>query len=273
MSDVHVPGLLERPTDVFERRVAAAEGGVAAVAVASIQAAQTLAILNVAEAGDNIVASRSVSAGTSSLFAHTLPRLGIRTGFVDLHDLKAVAGAIDDRTRAIHFETTGEPTRDVSAIRALAQLAHDFNLPLVVDNTIAPEVVKPIEHGADIVLHSASRWLGHHGTGFGGVIVDSGRFDWGGTARFRRLYTEPEPAYHGISFAGAFGNVHGANIAFTVRLRVLLLRDMGAALSPFNACLLHYGVKTVPDLERALAASCAAGGTPPAASWYREHAA
>ena len=233
-------------TDVFEKRIAALEGGVAAVAVASGQAAQTLAILNLAESGDNIVASQSLYGGAISLFTHTLPRLGIRTRFVDVHDHKAIAAAIDDRTRAIYVETVGNPALDIPDLRALATLAHAFQLPLVVDNTFAPVLTRPIEHGADIVLHSATKWIGGHGTSIGGVVVDGGQFDWGTTSRFRRFYQEPEPAYNGIRFADAFGNVNGKNIAFAVRLRVLLLRDIGAALSPFNAFLFLQGLETLP---------------------------
>jgi O-acetylhomoserine (thiol)-lyase len=238
--------IMNPTTDVFEKRIAALEGGVAAVGVASGQAAQTLAILNLAEAGDNIVASQSLYGGTVSLFSNTLPRLGIRTKFVNIHDLKAVAAAIDDNTRALYVETVGNPALDVPDLEALARLAHEFNLPLVVDNTFAPVLVKPLEHGADIVLHSATKWIGGHGTSIGGVIVDGGKFDWGGTARFRRFYSDPEPAYHGLRFAEAFGNVGGANIAFAIRLRVLLLRDIGAALSPFNSFLFLQGLETLP---------------------------
>ena len=238
---------INNPTvDVFEQRIAALEGGVAAVAVASGQAAQTLAILNLAEAGDNIVASQSLYGGTVALFSHTLPRLGIRAKFVNIHDHRAVAAAIDNNTRAIYVETVGNPALDVPDLDALAALAHDFNLPLVVDNTFAPVLARPIDHGADIVLHSATKWIGGHGTSIGGVIVDAGRFDWGATARFRRFFSEPEPAYHGLRFAEAFGNVNGANIAFAVRLRVLLLRDIGASLSPFNAFLFLQGLETLP---------------------------
>ncbi len=233
-------------TDVFEQRIAALEGGVAAVGVASGQAAQTLAILNLAEAGQNIVASQSLYGGTIALFTHTLPRLGIRTKFVDVHDLKAVAAAIDENTRAVYVETVGNPALDVPDLDALARLAHEFNLPLVVDNTFAPLLSKPIAHGADVVLHSATKWIGGHGTSIGGVIVDAGRFDWGATARFRKFYAEPEPAYHGLRFSEAFGNVGGANIAFAVRLRVLLLRDIGASLSPFNSFLFLQGLETLP---------------------------
>lgn len=238
---------ITNPTvDVFERRIAALEGGVAAVGVASGQSALTLTLLNLAESGNNIVASHSLYGGSIALLTHTLPRLGIQTRFVDIHDHRAVAAAIDDNTRAVYVETVGNPALDVPDIAALAKLAHEFNLPLVVDNTFAPVLTRPIEHGADIVLHSATKWIGGHGTSIGGVIVDSGRFDWGATARFQRFFVDPEPAYHGLCFAEAFGNVDGANIAFAARLRVLLLRDIGAALSPFNAFLFLQGLETLP---------------------------
>lgn len=238
---------LTNPTvDVFERRIAALEGGVAAVAVASGQAAQTLTILNLAEAGDNIVASQTLYGGTVALFAHTLPRLGIRTRFLDIHDLRAVAAAIDANTKALYVETIGNPSLDVPDLQALARLAHEFNLPLVVDNTFAPLLSRPLAHGADIVVHSATKWIGGHGTAIGGVIVDGGRFDWGATARFRKFYVEPEAAYHGLRFADAFGNIDGANIAFAARLRVLLLRDIGATLSPFHAFFFLQGLETLP---------------------------
>ncbi len=233
-------------TDIFEQRIAALEGGVAAVAVASGQAAQTLALFNLAEAGDNIVASKSLYGGTVSLLTHTLPRLGIRTRFVDIHDHKAVAALIDENTKAVYVETVGNPALDVPDLEALAKLVHEYNVPLIVDNTFAPIIARPIDHGADIVLHSATKWIGGHGTSIGGVIIDSGKFDWAATARFRRFFTDPEPAYHGLRFADAFGNVNGANIAFAVRLRVLLLRDIGAALSPFNAFLFLQGLETLP---------------------------
>ncbi len=250
---------ITNPTvDVFERRIAALEGGVAAVAVASGQAAQTLALLNLAEAGDNIVASQSLYGGSIALLSHTLPRLGIRTRFVDIHDHRAVAAAIDHNTRAVYVETVGNPALDVPDLEALARLAHDFNLPLVVDNTFAPVLARPIDHGADVVVHSATKWIGGHGTSIGGVIVDAGRFNWGATARFRRFYSEPEPAYHGLRFADAFGNVDGANIAYAVRLRVLLLRDIGASLSPFNAFLFLQGLETLPLRIRAHSANALA---------------
>lgn len=238
---------ISNPTvDVFERRIAALEGGVAAVGVASGQSALVLTLLNLAESGNNIVASQSLYGGSIALLTHTLPRLGIQTRFVNIHDHRAVAAAIDGNTRAVYVETVGNPALDVPDLAGLAKLAHEFNLPLVVDNTFAPVLTRPIDHGADIVLHSATKWIGGHGTSIGGVIVDSGRFDWASTARFQRFYVDPEPAYHGLRFAEAFGNIDGANIAFAARLRVLLLRDIGAALSPFNAFLFLQGLETLP---------------------------
>jgi O-acetylhomoserine (thiol)-lyase len=194
--------IMNPTNDVFEQRIAALEGGVAAVATSSGQAAQTLALLNLAEAGNNIVASRSLYGGSVALLAHTLPRLGIKTRFVDIHDHRAVAAAIDANTRAIYVETIGNPALDVPDLQALARLAHDHNLPLVVDNTFAtPVLCQPISHGADIVVHSATKWIGGHGTSIGGVVIDGGRFDWSATARFKRFYQDPEPAYHGLRFA------------------------------------------------------------------------
>ncbi len=239
--------IMNPTNDVFEKRVAALEGGVAAVATASGQAAQTLAILNLAQAGDNIVASTALYGGTVALFAHTLPRLGIRTKFVDIHNLDAVRAAIDGRTRAVYVETIGNPRLDVPDFRALADVAHANGLPLVVDNTFAtPILCRPIAHGADIVVHSATKWIGGHGTAIGGVVVDGGTFDWGHAWRFRAFYQEPDPAYHGLTFGQAFSNVDGANIAFAIRLRVALLRDIGAALSPFHGFLFLQGLETLP---------------------------
>ena len=239
--------IMNPTTDVFEKRIAALEGGVAAVATASGQAALTLAILNLAQAGDNIVASRTLYGGTVALLGHTLPRLGITTQFVDIHDHAAVAAAIDDRTRAVFVETIGNPALDVPDLAALAELAHAHGLPLVVDNTFAtPILAQPLAHGADIVVHSATKWIGGHGTSIGGVVVDGGRFDWANAPRFRALYAEPEPAYHGLVFGTAFANIDGANIAYAIRLRTVLLRDIGAALSPFNAFLFLQGLETLP---------------------------
>ena len=243
--------IMNPTTDVFERRIAALEGGVAAVATASGQAAQTLAILNLAQAGDEIVASTSLYGGTYALLAHTLPRLGITTVFVDpARGPQAFANAITPRTRAIYVETIGNPKLDVPDFRALADVAHAAGLPLVVDNTFGtPILCRPIEHGADIVLHSATKWIGGHGTAIGGVVVDGGTFDWRRAPRFASLYATPEAAYHGLVFGDAFGAVDlgngPVNAAFALRLRVLLLRDIGAALSPFNAFLLLQGVETL----------------------------
>jgi O-acetylhomoserine (thiol)-lyase len=219
---------------------------VAAVATASGQAAQTLAILNLAQAGDSIIASNALYGGTVALFAHTLPRLGITVRFVDIHDLDAVRGAVDATTRAVYVETLGNPKLDVPDFRALADLAHAEGLPLVVDNTFAtPILSRPIEHGADIVLHSATKWIGGHGTSIGGIVVDGGTFDWGNAPRFKALYQDPDAAYHGLKFAESFGALGGANIAYAIRLRVTLLRDIGAALSPFNAFLFLQGLETL----------------------------
>ena len=233
--------LMNPTTDVFERRIAELEGGVAAVATASGQAAQTLALLNLAQAGDTIVSSSALYGGTFTLFQHTLPRLGVRTRFVDANDARQVERAIDATTRAVYVETIGNPKLDVPDFRALADVAHAAGVPVVVDNTFAtPLLCRPIEHGADVVVHSATKWIGGHGTAIGGVVVDGGTFDWGSNPRFASFYRDPEPAYHGLSFAEAFGAA-----AFAVRLRVVLLRDVGASLSPFNSFLFLQGLETL----------------------------
>ncbi len=233
--------IMNPTNDVFERRLAALEGGVAAVATSSGQAAQTLAILNLAQAGDSLVSSSALYGGTFTLFQHTLPRLGIRTKFVDANDPRKVAAAIDDTTRAVYVETIGNPNLDVPDFTALAKVAHDAGVPLVVDNTFAtPLLCRPIEHGADVVLHSATKWIGGHGTAIGGAVVDGGKFDWGTNPRFKTFYKDAEPAYHGISFAEAFGAA-----AFAIRLRVVLLRDLGASLSPFNSFLFLQGLESL----------------------------
>ncbi|MHB1096581.1 MAG: O-acetylhomoserine aminocarboxypropyltransferase/cysteine synthase family protein [Gemmatimonadaceae bacterium] len=238
--------IMNPTNDVFEKRVAALEGGVAAVATASGQAAQTLALLNLAQAGENIVASKALYGGTVALLAHTLPRLGITTKFVDIHNFDEVRAAINDNTRAIYVETLGNPRLDVPDFRALADIAHANGLPLVVDNTFAtPILCRPIEHGADIVLHSATKWIGGHGTSIGGIVVDGGTFDWGSAPRFKAFYQDPDAAYHGLKFAEVFGNLGGANVAYAIRLRVTLLRDIGAALSPFSSFLFLQGLETL----------------------------
>ncbi len=229
------------PTNaVFEERVAALEGGVAALAVASGQAAETLTILNLARAGDNIVSSASLYGGTYNLFQWTLPKLGITTRFVDGSSPANFAPAIDANTKAIYLETIGNPRLDVPDFAAIADVAHAHGIPLIVDNTFAPLLVKPIEHGADIVIHSATKWIGGHGTSIGGVVVDGGTFDWKGSGRFPD-FVEPDPSYHGVSYVDAVGH-----LAFIVKLRVQGLRDLGPALSPFNAFLFLQGLETLP---------------------------
>jgi O-acetylhomoserine (thiol)-lyase len=233
--------IMNPTTDAFERRIADLEGGVAAVAVASGQAAQMLAFLNLAQAGDSIVASSSLYGGTFAQLKYTFARLGIKTHFVDGNDPQAFAAAIDDSTRAVYFETIGNPKLDVVDFRAVANIAHERGVPVVVDNTFGtPFLCRPFEHGADIVVHSATKWIGGHGSSIGGVVVDGGTFDWASAERFRGYYVEPEPAYHGLCFAPTFGN-----IAFAIRLRVLLLRDLGPALSPFNAFFFLQGLETL----------------------------
>jgi O-acetylhomoserine (thiol)-lyase len=227
-------------TDVFERRVAALEDGAAALATASGQAAQLIAIATLAEAGDTIVSSSSLYGGTYNQLKVSLPRLGIATRFVPVADLDAWAAAIDARTKALYVETIGNPSFDVPDLAALAALAHDHRIPLVVDNTFGccGYLCRPIEHGADIVVASATKWIGGHGTSIGGVIVDAGRFDWS-SGRFP-AFTEPSPGYHGLRFTEAFGE-----LAFIVRARVEGLRDLGPCLSPFNAFLLLQGLETL----------------------------
>ena len=233
--------IMNPTTDVFEKRIADLEGGVAAVATSSGQAAETLTILNLAKAGDSIVSSSTLYGGTHALFTHTLPRLGITTRFVDIHDTAAVAAAVDDTTRAVYVETVGNPELDVPDFAALARVAHGAGVPLVVDNTFAtPFLCRPLEHGADIVIHSATKWIGGHGTAIGGVVVDGGRFDFGKAPRFRTYFADPEPAYHGLRFSELFGN-----LAFAVRLRVVLLRDLGPCVSPFNSFLFLQGLETL----------------------------
>jgi len=233
--------IMNPTNDAFERRIAALEGGVAAIATSSGQAAQTLALLNLAQAGDSIVASSALYGGTFTLLKYTLGRLGITTRFVDGNDPEAVAAAIDETTKAVYFETIGNPKLEVPDLRRIADVAHAAGVPLVVDNTFAtPFLSRPIEHGADIVVHSATKWIGGHGTSIGGVVVDSGNFDWSASERFRGFYVDPEPAYHGLSFATTFGN-----LAFAIRLRVVLLRDIGAAASPFNTFLFLQGLETL----------------------------
>ncbi len=232
--------IMNPTTGVFEERIAALEGGVGAVGLASGQAAETLAVLNLARAGDNIISSTSLYGGTYNLFAYTLPRLGIATRFVDGSDPANFARVIDERTRALYVETIGNPRLDVPDLAAIADVAHAHGIPLIVDNTFAPLLATPIEHGADIVVHSATKWIGGHGTAIGGIVVDAGRFDWAASGRFPEL-VEPDPSYHGVRYAEAFGP-----LAYILKLRVQLLRDLGPALSPFNAFLFLQGLETLP---------------------------
>jgi O-acetylhomoserine (thiol)-lyase len=233
--------IMNPTTGVLEERVAALEGGVGALGLASGQAAETLTILNLARAGQNIVSSSSLYGGTYNLFHYTLPKLGISVKFVDCSDLGAWAAAIDDDTRALYLETIGNPRLDVADIKGIANVAHAAGIPLVVDNTCAPLIAKPIELGADIVVHSATKWIGGHGTVIGGVVVDSGKFDWAASPRFWEDFVAPDPSYHGVSYTDAFGP-----LAFILKLRVQGLRDLGSALSPFNAFLLLQGLETLP---------------------------
>lgn len=226
--------------DVFEKRIAALEGGVAALAVSSGAAAITYTFQNLAQQGDHIVSQKTIYGGTYNLLAHTLPQYGITTTFVDIHNLDEVKNAIKDNTKAIFIETLGNPNSDIADIEALAEIAHDNKIPLVIDSTFAtPFVIRPIEYGADIVIHSATKFIGGHGTALGGVIVDSGKFDWEASGKFASL-VDPNPSYHGISFTKAVGAA-----AFVTKIRAILLRDTGATLSPFNAFLLLQGLETL----------------------------
>jgi O-acetylhomoserine (thiol)-lyase len=236
--------IMNPTSDVLEKRIAELEGGIAALAVASGQAAETLTVLNLARAGDNLVSSQTLYGGTYNLFAYTLPKWGITTRFVDIHDLDQVRAAIDAGTRLLFVETIGNPRLDVPDFEALAEIAHEAGVPLVVDNTFgAATLSRPIEYGADIVIHSATKWIGGHGTAIGGVVVDAGKFDWTSAAartRFPEL-SSPDPSYHGLVYTDAFGPA-----AFIIKLRVQLLRDLGPALSPFNSFLFLQGLETLP---------------------------
>ena len=237
----NIYGRLTNPTqDIFEQRIAALEGGVAALAVASGAAAVTYTIQNLAQSGEHIVAANNIYGGTYNLLAHTLPEYGITTTFVEPSDINNFAQAIQENTKALYIETLGNPHSEVSDIEAIAKLAHENKIPLVVDRTFAtPFLVRPIEYGADIVVHSATKFIGGHGTAIGGVIVDSGKFDWEASGKFPSL-TEPNPSYHGVSFTKAAGPA-----AFVTKIRAILLRDMGATLSPFHAFLFLQGLETL----------------------------
>lgn len=237
----NIYGRLTNPTeDVFEKRIAALEGGVAALAVASGAAAVTYTVLNLAQNGDNIVSAKNIYGGSFNLFEHTLPQYGIQTTFVDIFNEKEVENAINEKTKALYIETLGNPNSDVVDIESVARIAHRHKIPLVVDNTFAtPYLIRPIEYGADIVVHSATKFIGGHGTSIGGVIVDGGKFDWEASGKFDSL-TKPNPSYHGISFTKACGPA-----AFVTKVRAILLRDTGATVSPFNAFLFLQGLETL----------------------------
>lgn len=237
----NIYGRLTNPTeDVFEKRIAALEGGVAALAVASGAAAVTYTILNLAQNGDNIVSAKNIYGGSFNLFEHTLPQYGIDTNFVDIFNEEQVESAINEKTKALYIETLGNPNSDVVDIESVAKIAHKHKIPLVVDNTFAtPYLIRPIEYGADIVVHSATKFIGGHGTSIGGVIVDGGNFDWEASGKFDSL-TKPNPSYHGISFTQACGAA-----AFVTKVRAILLRDTGATVSPFNAFLFLQGLETL----------------------------
>lgn len=237
----NIYGRLTNPTeDVFEQRIAALEGGVAALAVASGAAAITYTFENLAQAGDHIVSAKNIYGGTYNLLAHTLPQYGVTTTFVDPFNYDEIESAIKDNTKAVFIETLGNPNSDVVDIEKIAGIAHAHKIPLVIDNTFAtPYLVRPIEYGADIVVHSATKFIGGHGTTIGGVIVDSGKFDWEASGKFPSL-TEPNPSYHGISFTKAVGAA-----AFVTKIRAILLRDTGATLSPFHAFFFLQGLETL----------------------------
>ena len=237
----NIYGCLTNSTQgVLEERVAALEGGVAALALSSGASAVTYSILALAGAGDHIVAQNTIYGGSYNLLDHTLPAYGIQTDFVNIHDLAAVKAAIKDNTKALFIETLGNPNSDIPDIDALAEIAHAHKIPLVIDNTFGtPYMIRPIEHGADIIVHSATKFIGGHGTTLGGIIVDSGRFDWNASGKYPQL-TEPNPSYHGVSFTGAVGAA-----AYVTYIRAILLRDTGSAISPFNAWLLLQGLETL----------------------------
>ncbi|MEI0738928.1 homocysteine synthase [Paenibacillus sp. JTLBN-2024] len=232
--------LMNPTTDVFEQRVAALEGGVGALATSSGQAAITFSVLNIAGAGDEIVSSSTLYGGTYNLFSTTLAKLGIKVHFVDASNPENFRAAITDKTKALYAESIGNPKGDVLDIEAVAQIAHDNGIPLIIDNTFpSPYLLRPIEHGADVVVHSATKFIGGHGTSIGGVIVDGGKLDWAQSGKFPGL-TEPDPSYHGVVYTQAVGP-----LAYIIKARVQLLRDMGATISPFNSWMLLQGLETL----------------------------
>ena len=232
--------IMNPTVDVLEKRVAALEGGAAALALASGQAAETLAIQTLAKAGDEIVSTTSLYGGTYNLFHHTMPRMGITVKFADAADYDGIKKAITPKTRAVYSESVGNPKLDILDIGKLADIAHAAGLPLIIDNTTpSPALCRPLSHGADIVVHSLTKFIGGHGTSIGGIIVDGGKFDWKASGRFAE-FSDPDPTYHGVSYTGAFGN-----LAYILKARVQGLRDTGACLSPFNAFLILLGVETL----------------------------
>jgi O-acetylhomoserine (thiol)-lyase len=237
--------IMNPTTDVFEQRVAQLEGGTGALAMASGQAAETLALLNIARAGDEILSSASLYGGTYNLFHYTFPKMGIEVKFVDPRDPESFRKALTKKTKAVFAETVGNPKLDTLDVAAVSKIAHDAGIPLVVDNTMpTPFLMRPFDHGADIVIHSATKFIGGHGTSIGGIVVDSGKFDWG-NGNFPE-FTEPDPSYHGLKYWEVFGNFPGlGNVAFIIKLRVQLLRDLGPALSPFNAFQFLLGLETL----------------------------
>jgi O-acetylhomoserine (thiol)-lyase len=241
--------IMNPTTDVLEQRIAAIEGGTGALALSSGQSATTLALLNITQVGDEIVSANNLYGGTYQLFHYTLPKLGRTVKFVDSQKPEAFRKAITAKTRAVFAETIGNPKLDVPDFEALAKIAHEAGVPLVVDNTVGIGLVRPIDYGADIIVASATKYIGGHGTSIGGVIVDSGKFKWD-NGKFPE-FTKPDPSYHGLKFWDVFGNFPGlGNVAFIIKARVQLLRDIGACLSPFNAFLLLQGLETLPLRQR-----------------------
>jgi len=233
--------LMNPTTDVFEKRIAALDGGVGALATASGQSAITIALLNIAQAGDEIISADNLYGGTYTLFHYTFKRLGIKVNFVPSNDLKAFEKAITPKTKAIYAESIGNPKLNVTDIEELSKIAHENGIPLIIDNTVSPYLLRPIEHGADIVVYSATKFIGGHGTSIGGVIVDSGKFDW--TKGKFPLIADPDPSYHGVNFVEALKPL--GNIAYIIKARVTLLRDLGSAVSPFNSFLFLQGLETL----------------------------
>ncbi len=257
--------LMNPTTDVFEKRVAALEGGTGALAVASGQTAITYALLAITRLGDEIVAGNNLYGGTYQLFHHTFPKLGRAVKFVDSREPAAFRKAITAKTRALYVETVGNPKLDVPDFEAVAKIAHENGIPLVVDNTVGVGLVRPFDHGADIVVASATKYIGGHGTSVGGVIVDSGKFQWN-NGKFPE-FTEPDPSYHGLKYWDALGNVPGmGNVAFILKIRVTLLRDIGAALSPFNAHEFLIGLETLPLRQKRHSENALA-----VARWLQKH--